>query len=148
MSGRNIEASITIGDGFCYIKCTEGEDPTFRTSQGTELAAREFSAMNAILETIRCLSLGLNIDHHFNPLTAHTFDDEKLMKLQWMRSGKICVLEEDTPRRWKHASTVDQAVNRKRSFTCTRKLFGELPKRRPSQKKLIIPGEGESDGQS
>ena len=137
-----IEVNFSLDDiRFVSIKCEPGKEPTYRQSSSIELSAREFSAMNAVLETVRCLSLGRSIDLHFNPTVPHNAEDEKLVKLKWMRSGKLAVLEEDTPKRWMHASTKEEAMGRKRSFTCTRRLLLELPRRREVPKKIIIPGE-------
>lgn len=137
-----IEVNFTLDDlRFVSIRCVPGQEPTYHQSSSTALNSREFSAVNAMLETVRCLSLGLPIDLHFNPAVPHNLEDEKLVRLKWMRSGKLAVLEEDTPKKWQHASTVEQAMQRKRSFTCTRRVLLDLPRRRELAKRIIIPGE-------
>lgn len=137
-----IECSLTLDDTrFIHIRCTPGQEPIYRQSSNAELTSREFSAVNAILETIRSLSLDRPIDLHFNPSMSHAAEDEKLVKLKWMRSGKLAVLDEESPKRWCHADTLEAALGRKRSFTCTRRLLLQLPRRRDVPKKIILPGD-------
>lgn len=126
-SYRDIRCNITLDDLFVEISGSSTSELRIRPS-GT-FTANENAAINALVETLRCLSSGKTIDRHFNPTRRH---DEKprVYKCKWERSGKLRVLEEDATSKFQHANSVEEALQRKRIFTCSSELYETLPKRR------------------
>lgn len=122
-----ITCNITLeSEAFIQIECGKDGMPTMRSS-GT-LNANESAAVHAVMETMRCLSTGKNIDHHFNP-TINTEDDHTLMQCMWERSGRLKIVG-PAKKRFMHADTPDAAMSRRRVFTCTKFVLRSLPTRR------------------
>jgi hypothetical protein len=131
-----IECNFWIGGVTgVMIECEEGQEPIVK--QSGELTGPQHAASHFITELIRALSLGKSIDHLFNPYMT-TMDilqkPEELVRCKWMKSGKLILLG-TSDKRWKHAGTVEEVLESKRVFTCSRTIYDLTPKRRPGQKK-------------
>lgn len=113
------------------ILASKGEQP--KVTQHGEADSNEHAAIHCIVEVIRCLALQQNIGHYFNPAIPHTDTGEEVqeyVKCQWTRSGKLfCAGPAD--KRFMHADNLEEALARNRTFTCTRRLYDMLPKKRP-----------------
>ncbi len=126
---RVIECNLTIGDKFVFIKPNkDGECQVSMAGQGFNV--EEIAAVSVIARTIRCFVLGIPINHYFNPVTDASRENE-LVKLEWLRSGKLLVRDEHASKKYSHAATIDEAIVRKRVFTCPRRLYVRLPLCRP-----------------
>lgn len=126
------------------IKGEGGQEPSIELLNKGEITADEHAAMFFVAEIARCLLAGRKIDTHFNPTKPleKLLAEEKLVRCKWTKSGKLLVLVDDENKRWKHASTVGEAMSRKRVFTCTREVYDATPKRRPGDKKLTLTTKG------
>lgn len=107
-----------------------GYEPIIK--QSGEMDANTHAAVHVILEAARCLMKGISIKHYFNP-TIDEDSAEVWVKCQWMRSGKLFCIGETT-KKYHHVTKVDDAMMQKRTFTCTRALYHQVPKRRPATK--------------
>jgi len=123
-------ATIFFGEKFAEINCRKGQDPVVR--QQDIINADEHAALHLIVEILRCLSSGKNIDHHFNPTVDHITEDELVMCRWETKSGKLRELGAAT-RHYRHAETLAEAVKRHRNFTCPKSLVAKLPKRRTQE---------------
>jgi hypothetical protein len=116
------------------IKGEEGQEPYIDLRPGP-VTADQHAALHLIAEIARALLMGQRIDHLFVPRSLQKIyinnsgPSEIFLRCQWMKSGKLIMLKECN-KRWQHAETVDEAILRKRVFTCTRELYEILPKRR------------------
>lgn len=133
-----IECNLWLGEDNhgVMIAAQYGAEPTV-TQQG-DLSGPEHAAAHFIVELVRCLSLGKSIDHTFNPIRDKPQPlEEKLVKCIWQKSGILIMLGdlEEGKKKWKHAESVEEALEAKRVFTCTRYIYNAVPKRRPKQKK-------------
>lgn len=109
------------------VACHEGKQPMVRAPE--QLDADELATLNCIVESLRCLSSGKSIDHHFNP-TIDNFVADEVVECRWeSRSGKLKIFGV-AERRYQHASTVKEAMARHRNFTCPRSVSEKLPSRR------------------
>ncbi len=125
---KKIECNLTIGNDFIFIKSKPSGECLIQMS-GQQFTAQELAAANVIAQTLRCLQTGRPIDHYFNP-TVNDSDEQKIVKCEWLRSGKLTVRDMNASKRHKHADTVEQALERQRVFTCMFPLFRKLPRRR------------------
>lgn len=135
-----IECNLWLGETRgVMIAGVPGQEPTLK--QQGELSGPEHAAAHFIMEVVRCLTLDKSIDHTFNPFHKQTqpppAKTEKYIKCIWQKSGNLIMLGEleEGQKRWKHANTVEEAVESKRVFTCTRATYAAMPKRRPKRKK-------------
>jgi hypothetical protein len=127
---RQIEWNLYFNqDAICaVINGREGIEPTLKLTGDVD--ANTHATIHVIMEVARCLMNGQSINHYFNPTVVHSEEDE-YVKCQWMRSGKL-VSSGKADKKYMHADTVDEAMLRKRVFTCTRHLYSLMPKRRPA----------------
>jgi hypothetical protein len=118
------------------VRGQSGEEPVIDFYKG-EISPDQMAAMNYVVEIARCLLQGRTIDSHFNPTKKleALIEEEKLVRCQWMKSGKLVMIVEHETKRWKHAETVAEALGKERVFTCTRQVFDACPKRRPATKR-------------
>lgn len=134
----NIECNLWLSETRgVMIKGALGCEPTV-TQQG-QLTGPEHAAAHFITEVVRCLTLDKSIDHTFCPIKSQPppVATERFIKCIWQRSGNLIMLGEleDGQKRWKHANTVEEAMEAKRVFTCTRATYAAMAKRRPKRKK-------------
>lgn len=113
------------------IKGESGQEPIIEPYAG-EITADQHSAMYFVAEIARCLLAGRSINSQFNPTKplAILVEEEKLVRCKWTKSGKLIVIVEQETKRWRHAETPAEAMQRKRVFTCTRAVYDACPKRR------------------
>lgn len=123
---QKYEFTLSVGDTYVQVMCDEGKDPVVR--QTGILNADEVAALNCMVQTLRCLSGGINIHHYFNP-TIKTEEDFAIVKCQWTRHGKLKLVG-DVEKQFLHAASVEEALKRNRVFTCTRRVYMECPKSR------------------
>jgi len=129
---RNVECNLTIGDKFVFIKPNgDGECSVNMAGQGFN--TEELAMVNVIARTIHCFMLSVPINHYFNPVTDLSREGE-LVKLEWLRSGKLLLRDKHASKKYQHASTIDEAMVRRRVFTCPRYLYMRLPPCRPKRK--------------
>jgi len=100
------------------------------------LTIEQHAAVACVTEVARCLLAGKEINRYFNPTVDHEAEDVTV-RCQWQRSGKLWMSGETT-KRYMHASTVEEAMKRRRVFTCPKKVYESCPKRRQKQR-IIIP---------
>ena len=124
------QITVAFGSRVAEVRCSEGHEPVTRCPEPFD--GQELAVLAVITETIRAWSAGVPIDRHFNP-TKSSAEDLVLVLCLWERSGKLIVKEEVPERKYQHADTVDEAVQRKRSFTCYRSLVSQLPSRREKE---------------
>jgi hypothetical protein len=120
---KETRVSVIFGNRIAEIACVHGKDPVVRMHD--TLSADEAALINVIMESVRCLSTGKSIDRYFNP-TADNAKQDELVHMEWDRHGKLLYkgMAED---KFLHASTVQEAVRRRRKFTCFRSLVNKLP---------------------
>ena len=100
------------------------------------LTADENAAIHYVVELARQLLRGQPISHFQNPFLVIQEQVQKLVKCKWQRSGKLVMLGQLNPgdKRWKNANTVEEALAKKRVFTCTMAVYDSCPKRRAPSK--------------
>ena len=124
---RSYSATLFFHGKVVEVACQEGRQPVTRSPE--QLDADELAALNCIVECLRCLSSGKEIDHHFNPTLDNLLADE-IMECRWeTRSGKLKIMKV-AERRYMHANTVKEAMARHRNFTAPRSVVQKLPPRR------------------
>lgn len=120
---------ITYQNGSnCYIivEANDENEVIVQTSM-EEWGIQETHVMACLAEILRCVVLGINLDTHFNP-TAESSRDEEIIKCQWTRHHKLKIVDENPPGKFRHAYTINEALQRNRNFTCTRRLYRQIPK--------------------
>lgn len=111
------------------FKRNEDGEIVFSTNEGCTLNPNEVVAVTIFSETLRCLSQGKPLDLHFKPLD-NPADYTTIYLCQWTRSGKLTVKSDNYSKRYQHANNVNEAIARKRTFTCCRAVFSQLPPRK------------------
>lgn len=124
------EVNIYLGDKFITIA---GSDDTNNgvpvIKMDATLTQQELSFINIVGESLRCLINEKNIDHHYNP-TITAEDQQRILKCEWLRSGRLVIRDEKFSGHFRHADTVEIAMTRKRVFTCTMAVYKQLPRKR------------------
>lgn len=128
MNNSKMECNLTIGDKFVFIKPSADGTGCVVQMDG-QFTDEEVAAVNIISRTIACLRDDTMLGPYFNP-TLNEVDDSRLMKVEWLRSGKLVLRTVAPGKRFRHAYTVEEAMQRDRVFTCERRLYRVLPKRR------------------
>lgn len=128
-SQQKIECNLTIGDKFVFIKPDKNGECQINMA-GQQFSVEEIAIVNVVAKTIRCFLLGVPINHYFNPVTDASRENE-LVKLEWLRSGRLLLRNEHANKKYQHAATIDEAMVRRRVFTCPRYLHVRLPSCRP-----------------
>jgi hypothetical protein len=126
MTTKKYEATFSVGDSYVQIQAEEGKEPVAR-STGI-FTTDELAAVQCMVQVVKCLSAGISFQAYFNP-TVSSEEDNELVKCRWSRAG-VLKLEGITTKRFLHAENVAQAIERRRVFTCTRRVFRECPKTR------------------
>lgn len=114
-------------DSMVTIVSEDGGEPL--VSQRGTITANEHAAVHVIAETMRALATGRPVDHLFNP-TINEEEEKIVVKCRWMKSGNLRILDEGPVKKFKHADTLEEALERHRVFTCTRSLLRRLPRKR------------------
>lgn len=121
-----LTCNLTIGESFVQITTPRmGQQLTVK--QHGELSDNEYAAANAIVEVMRALNVGQNINRYFNPAKI---GNSKMVKCRWSRHGHLKLIDEKPDKKYQHATTIEEAINRNRTFTCDITLYEELPKKR------------------
>lgn len=123
---KKYEANIYIGDSLVQIVADPGEPIKFTTL--TNLNGDELTAAHIIKEVFSCLLAGKSLDSHFNPFD-NSDDDIVIVKCKWERNGNLSFIGE-TKDKHLHAISVQDALDRKRIFTCSKALYKRIPMRR------------------
>lgn len=128
---RQIEATIYLDEQrTIFFKKEEGVDEVrYSMNEGCTLSPNEVTAVSIFSETLRCLSQGKPLDLHFKPL-ENPADRTTIYLCKWLKSGRLQVKSENYGKRYQHADSVDEALIRKRTFTCSRATFCQIPPRR------------------
>jgi hypothetical protein len=120
------EFSLHFSDSkFANVEWTLGGVVTIQ--QIGKLNANEHAALACAVEIAKSLSIGKKIDRYFNPTDSDT-DHSTVVKCKWMKSGRLSLESSSVDKTFHHATNVEQAVSRKRVFTCTMALYKILPK--------------------
>lgn len=126
-----IECNLTIGDKFINLEPNDGNEIICRIHG--QLTEQELATVNVITQTLKCFVTQRNIDYYFNP-TITDEDRTEIAKCEWMRSGRLVVRAANYHKRYQHATTVSEAMQRTRVFTCPRFLLKQLPRKRSTAK--------------
>ena len=121
-----ITCNLTIGESFVRMEAP-GKGRPLAIMQVGELNENEHAAASAILEVLRALNTGQKITRYFNPSKKK---ETIMIKCQWSRHGYLKIKEDPAPKKYQHALTIEEAMNRHRNFTCDKTLYEDLPKKR------------------
>lgn len=109
------------------ITCTREGVSRIRTN--AELSGDQLGTVQVIQKTLEQLAIGNTIDRYFNP-TAYLEESRRMLKCKWLKNGNLVIVEEDPARHYRHVTTTEEAIQQKRTFTCTRSLHAALPRKR------------------
>lgn len=109
----------------------DGSDARTILAGGSVLSGNETTAVSVATEIVRCLNTGKPIDRHFAPMEDDAVG-QQLMRCMWKRNGALEIVSDREVRKYNHASTVTEALERRRVFTCVRSLYNRLPTSRGS----------------
>ena len=110
-----------------------GEVDTTLAFVGEAFPGRFVSFIDVMRQLIQAYEKGIDIERWFTP-DRNVERDTEMIKCQWRSDGTLRVIEEHAPKRFLHASSVDEAMSRSRNFTCSRYLYKVCPKRRGKDK--------------
>ena len=123
-----MECNLTIKDKFVFIRPNKDGSGCVVQMDG-RFTDEELAAINVISRTIACLCDDTQLGPYFNPTLSEAYDSQTV-KVEWLRSGRLVLRSVAPDKRFRHANTVEEAVLRERVFTCERRLYRVLPKRR------------------
>lgn len=102
-----------------------------------KMTSEELAAIAVISEVLARLRNGKFIDYSFN---IKSFENSTaLVKCEWLRSGNLKI-HGPTDRPYEHAESVDEAIQRHRTFTCSVSISALLPKRREYKAEGVSSG--------
>lgn len=139
-----MQVNIYVDDiNFCLIECSTGDGQEKATAQMQgNFSLNESAAINLIAEMVRALTNGERIDRFYKvEVESASGENHRILKCFWTHAGYLQVLDQNTHRKRAHATTVEEAVDRIRTFTCTPELYALIPKRRPSRRDTVPPEE-------
>lgn len=129
-----VEANIYIGEGGDYIGVV-AIDGVVEIRHNGSFDLNAVNAVSVIANTCSALSTGKNIGAYWNP-TITEEREEEIVKCRWLRSGKLQLISETPERKCNHATLVGDAVARGRTFTCTRRVYRQLPAKRDVKRRV------------
>ena len=127
---RAITCNLSLGTAFIQIKNEYAGEPLQMMSD-KPLSVQEASAVHCIMQSLNALSSGKNVEAYFNPIPRDVMEMEESRKVvvrcRWRRSGTLLIGTTPTTKKYLHATTVSEALSRKRAFTCTLLIANQLP---------------------
>ena len=139
MSGE-YKASFIFPNG---IVTYDNDQIEVAVGRGKTMSADEFAAAAIISEVLTRLRGGKFVSYDFN---AKSFEDEaRLVKCEWLKSGNLKI-HGPTEKQHDHADTVEEAMHKHRTFTCSVSVSRLIPKKRVV-KIMAAPADSSSDNQ-
>lgn len=126
---EKIECILTLNDTQVVITGDQiNGNGRFKLYGNGELTQNELSAIAEISSLIRQLANGKDICYSFDPEKER--DTNRLVLCEWGRDGAFRVKKPHAKRKFCHAATVQEALGKRRGFTCTWELAQRIPKNR------------------
>jgi hypothetical protein len=134
--------TVAIGNHTSIELEYDKQTKRIRARANTETIDAEYLMMvNVIVETMKAQAKGIPINRYFNPLRKSKikFKEEekenfKYYKMKWNKNGTLKMVG-PTDKRFRHVNTAEEAILRKRIFTCDVEKIGEMPLRKPEKDK-------------
>lgn len=131
MGLADLSCNITLGrNRFVALEPNEkeGEIKVKFLGDAAEMSANEATAISYIATILNHLYANRSIKHCMRLEVPP--DAFHVVKCQWKPSGVLEIVDENPPTRFLHCDKPQEAMTRKRNFTCTKMVYECLPKRR------------------
>ncbi len=121
--------TITLNDD--YVVRIELEDGKIHATVSGELDESGVMLSSLVVESIKALQKGLSLNRYFNPnIRIHDEPDDNetgtYMKLMWTKRGQLRIVGM-SDKRYQHATNAEEALERKRTFTCDLETLSIIP---------------------
>lgn len=126
---RSIKVFVTIGAAHCSISNDVYENNgAVQISGNSTITQDEFAMLGVISSMVRQLTSGNPLCYTFKP--EEEVDIHRLVMCEWLINGTLRIKPGVAARRYQHAETEEEALQRGRSFTCEYSLALRLPQKR------------------